>query len=94
MGLPERKQAGPRPTLGLELWSPVPEEGARLEPRNVGDRVPTPWEERLSSPRPQTAGWRIAKKDQGCWAPSCGPKGPNLCPAVPHLTSLGRAWES
>nr|XP_040125427.1 protein INCA1 isoform X2 [Ictidomys tridecemlineatus] len=31
-------------------------EGARLEPRNVGDRVPTPWEERLSSPRPRTEG--------------------------------------
>lgn len=61
----------------------------------MGDQVPTPWEERLSSPRPPTAGWRIVKRDQGCWAAFCGPKvrQPSVVLGLTSPAFQAREWE-
>lgn len=80
----KKRQAGPSPSLGPTL---CPGEGARQEPRNVGAPVLTPWEERLSSPRPRAGGWKPARQT-GMLGRLLWPQGRNRLTAGPHLGSL------
>lgn len=85
----ERKQAGPSSSLGPVLWHPLPWGKCQSGARNVGDPVPTPCEERLSSPHPQTTGWEGCEERSEVLSPLLWPqRASNPCPAGPHLTSL------
>lgn len=83
----------PAPAWGQPYGFHCPGEGARQEPRNVGAPVLTPWEERLSSPRPRAGGWRPARQT-GMLGPLLWPQELNARPL--GLTSIafpGRARE-
>lgn len=75
-GLPERKQAGPSPSLGPGLWLPLPwgrcQAGAQecgfLSAHTLGGEAeqPTPTGRRVEA----------GEDRPGCWGPFCGPTGP------------------
>lgn len=97
-GSPKGSRQVPAPAWGQRYCIQRPGEGARLEPRNVGAPVLTPWKKRLSSPRPWAGeGWRLARADgdAGPWLRPPRPKPPS-CRSCRGLTSaafLGRARE-
>lgn len=87
-GLPERKQAGPSPSLRPGLWRPLPWGRCQAGAQECG--FPSAHTLGGEAEQPTPTGSRVeAGEDRpGCWAPSVAPQDQSTRSAGPHLCSL------